>query len=219
MPSKKLITIFWLLVLTKVVALLFGFLWLHHITKPLLMPALLLLLFQPAIVPAGKKLIVTALVFSWMGDSLLLFESRHALFFISGLVSFFFTHTCYIIYFLSTRSEAPSLLKKQPIYILPIICYGAGLVWLLYPYLGALKIPVVFYALVICIMLLCSIHIYLKIKGPANKYFILGAALFVLSDSILAVNKFYQPLPFAGTMIMLSYCAAQFFIVWGVLKR
>jgi uncharacterized membrane protein YhhN len=54
---------------------------------------------------------------------------------------------------------------------------------------------------------------------PANRYFVAGAVLFVLSDSLLAINKFYQPLAFAGTLIMLTYCAAQYFIVMGFIKR
>jgi uncharacterized membrane protein YhhN len=89
------------------------------------------------------------------------------------------------------------------------------LVILLLPHLGELKIPVVLYATVICSMLLGSLHIYLKTNRPANKLFVLGATLFVLSDSLLAINKFYQPFPMAGVGIMLTYCLAQYFIVRG----
>jgi uncharacterized membrane protein YhhN len=212
---QKSIPVFWLIVLFDIIAILVGFGWLHSIAKPLLMPALVLMVYSGNLNIPGKKLILTGLFFSWLGDVFLLIESHNALFFIFGLASFFITHICYIGYFLSINSSEPSLLKKQPLYILFVLCYGAALVLLLYPYLGELKIPVVLYAAIICSMLLCSIHIYLKVELPCNRNFIAGALLFVLSDSLLAINKFYNPLPFAGIAIMLTYCAAQYFIVRG----
>ena len=42
-----------------------------------------------------------------------------------------------------------------------------------------------------------------------------GALLFVISDSVLAINKFYQPFEVAGVIIMLTYGLAQLFIVEG----
>ncbi|MEP7141900.1 MAG: lysoplasmalogenase [Ferruginibacter sp.] len=218
-PSQVSVPGFWLLVLIHLVAIQYGFLWLHFITKPLLMPALVLILLDAGVKADGKGLIVTGLFFSWLGDVFLLFESRNPMFFIFGLASFLITHACYIIFFLSIKSVAPSLLKKHPLYILLILGYGAGLVWLIFPYLGQLKIAVTVYAAIICSMVLCSIHVYQKVKAPANRYFVSGAVLFVLSDSILAVNKFYRPMPLAGIWIMLIYCAAQFFIVRGLLEK
>jgi len=45
-----------------------------------------------------------------------------------------------------------------------------------------------------------------------------GAGLFVISDSVLAINKFYQPFEAAGILIMLTYGLAQFFIIKGAIK-
>lgn len=153
--------------------------------------------------------------FAWLGDVFLLLDYPGSFFFIAGLLSFLITHVFYIIYFLALKSAAPSLLKKRPFYILFTLCYGSALVGLLFPHLGELKMPVIVYATVICGMLLCSLHIYYKIQHPSNKFFIMGASLFVLSDSLLAVNKFYHSIPKEGIWIMLSYCAAQYLIVKG----
>jgi uncharacterized membrane protein YhhN len=146
-------------------------------------------------------------------------DSKLTIFFIAGLLSFLITHIFYIFYFLSIENSAPSLLKKQPLLIVLILCYGSALVVLLFPYLGDLKIPVIVYATVICSMLLSSLHIYYKTEKPANLFFFFFAALFVISDSLLAVNKFYQPIPKAGIWIMLSYCSAQYLIVKGVIRQ
>lgn len=211
--------IFWIMAVTDVFGIATHIPLLHFVAKPLLIPILLLLLYFSKNTVPHKKLIVTGLFFSWLGDIFLLFDTKNNLFFIFGLVCFLSTHIFYIIYFLKTPSSTVSLLKKQPWLVLLVITYGAVLVWLLYPHLGDLKIAVIIYAAVICTMLLCSLHIFLKVNTPANVFYLAGAAFFVLSDSLLAINKFYQPFAFAGVYIMLTYCAAQYFIVNGFIKQ
>jgi uncharacterized membrane protein YhhN len=191
----------------------------HFVMKPLLMPALLLLLFFTNTNTEGKALIMAGLVFSWVGDVLLLFENKAALFFIFGLVSFLITHICYIIYFLKIKSAQPSLLRQQPWIAALIAGYGVSLVMFLLPQLGDLKIPVLIYAIVICNMLMFSLHVFNRLNKPANVLFVAGALLFTASDSMLAINKFHQPFAGAGILIMLTYCAAQFCIVYGFVKR
>ena len=192
---------------------------LHFAIKPLLIPALWLLLYFTNSTVPGKNLLLTGLFFSWLGDVFLLFEYKHALFFIFGLISFLTTHIFYIIYFLRIQSQKISLLKKQPVLIALVLAYGITLVWQLYPHLGDLKIPVMVYAAIICSMLLCSLHIFLKVNKKAASFYLLGAAAFVVSDSLLAINKFYQPFAYAGVLIMLTYCAAQFFIITGYTQQ
>jgi len=68
-------------------------------------------------------------------------------------------------------------------------------------------------------MLLCSLHIFYKVNKKAAVHYLLGAAAFVLSDTLLAVNKFYQPFEYAGIFIMLTYCAAQYFIIRGYIEQ
>jgi uncharacterized membrane protein YhhN len=211
--------IFWIMALVDVIGIAIDVPFLYFVAKPMLIPILILLLYFSKNTVQYRKLIVTGLFFSWLGDIFLLFDAKDDLFFIFGLVCFLTTHIFYIIYFLKIPSSTVSLLKKQPWLVLLIIAYGAVLVWLLYPHLGDLKIAVIIYATVICTMLLCSLHIFLKVNTPANLFYLVGAAFFVLSDSLLAINKFYQPFAFAGVYIMLTYCAAQYFIVNGFIKQ
>ena len=211
--------IFWIIVGADVLGIATGISWLHYIAKPLLIPALLLLLVFTPVTAPRKYLLLTGLFFSWLGDMFLLFEDKNSLFFIFGLVCFLTTYVCYIIYFLKIKSSVVSLLKKQPVLFLLVTGYGITLVWFLFPHLADLKIPVMVYAAVICSMLLCSLHVFNKVNKPANIWYLSGAALFVLSDSLLAINKFYQPFAFAGVLIMLTYCAAQYGIVNGFLKQ
>lgn len=217
--ANKFTIVFLLLVLADTMGVLLALTPLHYIIKPLLMPSLMLVLWLNDADKKGKGLLLAGLFFSWMGDVFLLFETVNKLFFIAGLISFLLTHVCYITYFLSVRSSSPSLIIKQPLLALAVPLYGFALVWILYPSLGALKMPVIIYAIIICTMLFCSLHIYLKVNTPSNRLFVGGAALFVISDSLLAVNKFYRSLPLAPTLIMLTYCAAQFYIVAGFSRQ
>ena len=217
--QKKIATLFWLLAVLDVVGIAANIEMLHFAVKPLLIPALWLLLYLTKSTVPGKNLLLTGLLFSWLGDVFLLFENKHALFFIFGLVSFLTTHIFYIVFFIRIQSEKTSMLKKQPILIALVLAYGITLVWQLYPHLGDLKLPVMVYAAIICSMLLCSLHIFLKVNKKAAAFYLLGAAAFVVSDSLLAINKFYQPFAYAGVFIMLTYCAAQFFIVTGYTQQ
>jgi uncharacterized membrane protein YhhN len=82
-----------------------------------------------------------------------------------------------------------------------------------------MEYPVAAYATVISLMVMCSIHVFTKVNSPANKMYVWGASLFVLSDSLLAIAKFAYPFPLSGVLIMLTYCAAQFLIVQGFIAH
>ena len=212
---QKLTLAFWLLTGIEILGQLSGFSLLHYITKPLLIPVLMVLLYFTEPTVPGKKLLMPALLFSWLGDIFLLAENQAPVYFIPGLLCFLTTHVFYILFFLRSYPGQGSLLRKQPVLLLLIIAYGTGLVWILFPHLGILKIPVMIYAGIICTMLLCSLHAFTGISRPSNQWYVLGASTFVLSDSLLAINKFYQPFAFAGVFIMLTYCTAQYCMVRG----
>lgn len=216
LSNKKITIAFLFFTALEIAAVITDNQTLQYIAKPLLLPALMALLyFSTNSGTAGRAFMLTALFFSWLGDIFLMLDDPKGLYFIIGLICFLTTHIFYIIYFLRIRSAADSLLKKQFLLALLVLAYGIALVWILFPHLGKMVLPVIVYATVICSMLLCSLHVYNKINKPANDMFVFGALLFVLSDSLLAINKFLEPLPYAGISIMLTYCAAQYFIVTG----
>ena len=212
------IVAFLLVCITDILGIAFHMPVLHQVTKPLLMPVLMIWLFRN-MHTGGRAFLLGGLFFSWLGDIALLLEDRHPLLFIAGLVGFLITHICYIIYFGKIRSAAPSLIRQKPWLVLLVAAYGIGLVTFLYPKLGDLRMPVMAYAVVICTMLLFSLHVFYKVHRTAAMLFTGGALCFVLSDSLLAINKFYQPFTGAGVAIMLTYCAAQFCIVRGGIEN
>ena len=96
--------------------------------------------------------------------------------------------------------------------------YYAMLITLLYPDLGDMRIPVLVYGIVISFMLLLALHMSYISNKIAGRRIMTGAILFVISDSLLAVNRFSQAFSGAGIMIMLTYGLAQYFMVTGALR-
>lgn len=166
-----------------------------------------------------QSTLIAALVFSWIGDVILLFTDLGEIYFILGLVAFLTAHIIYCILF----NRQNKIRKKQNksffvIGSILIALYLIGMVSVLMPHLGELEIPVTVYASVISIMLLFAFNGFLVWEKPGNFLVFLGAFFFMISDSILAVNKFYIPIPKSSFFIMLTYLLAQYLIVVGVLK-
>jgi uncharacterized membrane protein YhhN len=189
-------------------------------TKPLLMPLLIWgYVAQQNPEASFARLIIAALFFSWLGDIFLMFDQVDSIYFILGLCSFLTTHILYILYFLRIKSGNGSYLKKRPLMLLAIVAYTIELLYILWPKLDMMKIPVTVYALVISTMLAAAAWQYGKIRSATALLFTAGAFLFVLSDSALAINKFHEPIPGGGIFVMLTYVAAQTLIVLGSIRH
>jgi len=186
--------------------------------KPFLIPLLGLAVYVSEEFPS-KKILLTALLFSWIGDVILIFADKGELYFILGLVSFLISHLIYCVLF-SKQIKVESKRNKVIFVIgsLLIGIYLTGMLSLLLPTLGDLKIPVIVYASVISIMLLFAFNGFLIWRKPGNQSVFVGAVVFVVSDSILAINKFYAPIERNSFFIMLTYLVAQYLIVLGILK-
>lgn len=157
--------------------------------------------------------ILFAILFSMAGDTLLLFQAKNPQFFIFGLSAFLLAHICYIIFFHRVRKEEN--ISFKPLTLLAVAVYYAALMWLLYPGLKEMKVPVMVYGVVISTMLMLAIHVSLIRNKGAGLLMLAGALLFVVSDSVLAVDKFYRHFQPAGIVIMITYGVAQFYIIRG----
>ena len=167
---------------------------------------------------ASKNILLVALLFSWIGDVILLFANIAEIYFILGLVSFLISHIFYCVIF----NKQTKTIKSNKAFLLigsvVILTYLIGMLSALLPTLGDLKIPVIVYASIISLMLFFAFSGLLTWKKNGNQYVFIGAVVFVLSDSILAVNKFYNPIQKSSFIIMLTYLVAQYLIVTGILK-
>lgn len=214
--AKKGLFIFWLAAVADIFINITGNEALRFYAKPLIIPALMLYYYYAVVRHNNlSRLFLLGLFFSFAGDVFLLWDN----YFIPGLICFLITHLIYIIYFIKTANQVGFHLKKYPLLVIPVVAYAMSLLWILLPSLGTLTLPVVIYATVISAMLLAAINLFKKMAATVYFYYITGAVLFVLSDSLLALNKFYHPFPMAGISIMVTYILAQYLITKGSINQ
>lgn len=216
-------TTFWLYCFIAVVAVYFTGMALQNNTiqlifKPLLVSSLLgyFITTVKETVSPFKKWIIGALLFSAGGDTLLLFANNNELYFIFGLVSFLIAHVCYIVCFHKMKQKEKIEGKWYAAIIVGV--YYFFIMSFLIPHLGPLKIPVLVYGIVISFMLLLAIVLYDMPNNKTARLLLTGAIFFVISDSVLAINKFYNPVPWGGWAIMTTYVLAQCLLVKGVIR-
>jgi uncharacterized membrane protein YhhN len=99
-----------------------------------------------------------------------------------------------------------------------VALYLRTMLVLLFPTLGTLKIPVSVYATTISIMLITALKGYFSWENAGKYLVLIGAILFVSSDSLLAIDKFHSPVACAPFGIMLTYLLAQLLITTGILR-
>jgi uncharacterized membrane protein YhhN len=122
--------------------------------KPFLIPFLILTVYFHRDF-TSKKYLLTALIFSWFGDIILLFSDRDERYFIAGLVAFLLSHLAYILLF--NKQIKPKSTKSKAVFwigVTSIIAYLIIMMGMLLPTLDDLTIPIFVYALVISTMLL-----------------------------------------------------------------
>lgn len=172
-------------------------------TKPLLMPALAIGLIWAAPERRSPAIVlgVLALLLSWVGDVTLRW-------FVVGLVFFLLAHIVYLVLFVSRLT-----VRRVPWWAIAYAAWLVVLLTILGPHTGSLLVPVIAYGLVLTAMAV--------VASRCNRWVAWGGALFVVSDSILAINRFLPDsgIPLADFLIMITYIAAQTLIVWGVLRH
>jgi uncharacterized membrane protein YhhN len=195
---------------------------LHQYVKPALMLLLGGYYFFAVPEESRSNLVLFALLLSFFGDSFLLYESRNPVYFMLGLGSFLFAHIFYILAFRQHRdNEDPDQLQtvQKARMAFPVILAATGLVIVLYPRLGDLRFPVVVYAAVLMFMVLNALFRFRRTSLASFWLTFGGAVFFMISDSVLAINKFLEPVPNAGIVIMSFYLLGQFLIVQGLVRH
>lgn len=197
---------------------------LHTVCKPALMIALGLYYWasQRSHQLPVSGVVVLAIVFSCAGDVFLMFQSANPIFFMLGLGAFLVAHVFYIFTYKQHQhgDDSHALQGLQKVrFGFPIVFAGIGLVTILYGNLGELKIPVIVYAAVLTFMVLTALYRFGKTNASSFALVFAGAILFMMSDSLIAINKFMEPLPLDGFWVMITYISAQFLIVTGLLKH
>lgn len=216
--TSKIVIPYILVASIYLLAEIFGFAQLRFALKPcLLIPLIIGVWFY--VEKYYRIYLVLALIFSWLGDVLLLFVEQNQLYFLLGLGAFFMAHIFYIVLF---RRIISSNSNTNPtnivLLVIAVLFYDFVLTSVLWVHLGDLKYPVLLYSIVLSGMLFTALIASKQLNSSSKIQLIIGAILFVISDSLLAINKFYLPFQAASIMIMFSYIAAQYLIVLAIIN-
>lgn len=189
----------------------------RHITKPAIVTSLIIYFFvnRRGLGSSTRNFTLLALVLSLLGDILLMLDDENPIFFIAGLGSFLLAHIMYTMVFLKKRKVHTRIW----IFLLVLFIYGLGLFYMIQTGMGHMLIPVIFYIIAIFTMATAAYARRGRVIKASFHLVLFGAILFLLSDSMIAIDKFYQPFAFSNISIMLSYGLAQLFIVLGILKQ
>jgi uncharacterized membrane protein YhhN len=182
------------------------------VTKPWLMPALLVSLAWYMLgvlrlrVSTVLLLAAVGIAFSWLGDVLL--SSPEGIGFLLGLGSFALAHIAYLVLFLVLLRE-----RRVPLASIGFVVWWGAMVAVLAPHVGDLLVPVAIYGLLIVGVAAVSFC--------ANRFVVVGALTFLISDTLLSLKFFvpgweFYPIDF---IIMAFYLVGQGFIAYGAAHR
>jgi uncharacterized membrane protein YhhN len=189
------------------------------VTKTLVMVSLLVWLYLVTGFSGVSRFFGAAVIFCLVGDILLLAGEKMK-FFLLGLGAFLLGHIFFVIGF---------NIPLQPFSFMGIAL--AVMIALLsgriYKHIAAglavsgelrLKIPVLAYTVAISLMLLSAMQTIFNPEWKTNASLLvtLGAACFMLSDSILAHNRFVTPIPNGRLYNMIAYHAGQIMLIAGI---
>lgn len=203
--AKILLFVFLLVSLIDIIAILNNSSLWQTIAKPLIIPSLLAYYMTSS--KSKNKLYILALVFSFAGDVLLLDKTDLFLF---GIGAFLITQVLYV--YLFSKGLGNSTLAKKIMAFVPFSIFFVVLIRLLKPGLEGFLIPVVIYGIAISSFGSISLLKYLVKKDKLNLSLLIGAVVFIISDSLIALHKFHDPHSFYPVVIMLTYIIAQYLI-------
>lgn len=210
MRARPLFAVYAVVGVADVVAELADWTGLASVLQPLLMP--LLALFLVAAAPARNRLVrwtLAALTCSWLGD--VAFGLPIGFSFELGLVCFLAAQVSYCTAYRPSFGDSP--IARNRWLALPYVAWWAVLFGVLAPDLGGLMAPVAVYGAVLCTMAALATGVH-RLTG-------IGAAVFVVSDSVLAATSLTDRLAFGASdaVVMSTYVVGQALMVLGVLAR
>jgi uncharacterized membrane protein YhhN len=162
-----------------------------------------------------KRWIVIGLVFSLAGDIALLWPVQG---FLAGLVAFLLGHLSYLVA-LTRRVRLRASHLAFGVWAIVAACVLASL-WAGVP--PAMRAPVLVYVTALSAMAAQASSVWLARRGQADaprwRAVAIGAALFVLSDAILATDKFVGGVPLPTLWNLSLYWLGQWFIARAAVR-
>ena len=188
----------------------------EYLTKPLLMPLLILFYISGVQLMANVDwLIVVALIGGWAGDIFLMLEDEEK-WFLFGMAGFLINQLFYIISFFLSISDITNFVSWGYFLLGPAILILVFTVPRFINKTEDMKIPVLVYLIAIFLMHIAAIFRGAEFLGLPFVLVYVGSISFMFSDACIAVNKWAGEFTNARLIIMTTYILAQFYIILGL---
>ncbi len=201
--------------------------FLRYVTKPLLMP--LLILFYTINNSTINWWIIGALVGGFLGDLFLMIPDpkKKQKWLRIGLFSFLFGHIFYIVAFALYAQKFPYFRWWVIFLALPFVIAAVIIYPKMTKNIGKMKIPVTVYIIVICVMGISTTFLLIPLDSfPISMKMIylsgiilvyLGAWFFAVSDTLNGIGKFVKQFKNERLFTMSTYLLGQFLLIFGYL--
>jgi uncharacterized membrane protein YhhN len=179
-----------------------------RVFKPLTMLFVLAVAVQPSLSTPDRyrALVVAGLVFSLAGDVFLMLPKER---FVAGLASFLVAHVLYVVAFAGDATFSAWVL-------MPFLAFGGAVYAVLLPHLGDLRIPVAVYVVAILSMAWLATDRWLQLGQLGSLFACIGALLFALSDTALAIDRFVRPFRGSSAVVLGTYFPGQMLIALSI---
>lgn len=215
MKKKEIVTyIFYLIALLTIIGIAFKITLLVYVFKPLL--TITLLYLYTLTLSKINKFYIYALLCCFVGDVFLLFKDQQ-LYFLIGLVSFLMAHIFFIKIVFKRLIRVSN--KKILANYIPFLVLFIFLFLFIRKSLSVMMFPVLVYGLVISLFGSVAQVANEERRSIKSLYMLSGAIVFIISDSLLAVDKFYYSLPFFEVIVMFTYILALYLIHRSMILR
>ncbi|MEA1970056.1 MAG: lysoplasmalogenase [Thermodesulfobacteriota bacterium] len=174
-------------------------------------------LIQPHLISGYYNFLLAGLIFCLLGDIFLALPQKGM--FLAGLAVFLTGHVLYVFGF----SRVTDIGQWGGTGSLVIAAVGVLVYFRLRTYLGRMKIPVIFYMIVISVMLAGAWAVFedCSLARPGRIMIFAGALLFYLSDLFVARHRFVKKEFFNRLTGLPLYYTGQFLLAFsaGFLER
>ncbi len=167
-----------------------------------------------------SKLVQFGLFFSWIGDIALMFNDKVEILFVVGLAAFLIAHLGYAYAFIKNISDSNNTfsLSAAVLMAVPFVLVTGSFFFYMKDGLPSdLFIPVLAYTIVISAMGITSAWRKGHVKSKTYNWILAGAVLFILSDIVIAINKFIIDFNYDAVLNMVLYLSGQFMITIGAI--
>lgn len=219
---KQFAQVYYALVVLFMLSVLLGLPWLHYSVKPLFMVLLMVLHYRQmnGSFTFFSKMVQLGLFFSWLGDIALMFDEKMAILFVVGLGAFLVAHLGYALAFARSIKDSTTGLNigKALALALPFILFTGSFFYYIQDGLPSdLYVPVLAYTAVISVMGLIAAVRHGHVDARSYQWIVIGAILFILSDCVIAINKFVIDFEYDAILNMILYLTGQLMIAFGAI--